>query len=535
MVVSLHSHVFFIVVIEMTMQIAVSLLLLLLSSELVMLADGLDILKGKVTSSSQRWIQMMIHGTSSLRCSNNFGRQFSYSIAAVVSTDNSGGIVESLRPSRIDSSVMNSADVVCEWDLPSVTAATSDMEISKEITELLVQTNASVSHLKFSRALKHVASQRLLSLSRYDRFLLVQSVVRFLRPMDRSSLSHCVWALGVLGVNVGDFSPTHVQQSSLNTSTGIDESRRPSKSNVHKLYLDHPNLISLMKKVDECYSIVDGKYSTSSDDDVVDLLRTTSGLSKLGLRWVDLSPALQRRFLRLTFDLGQPLSGRELASALYVLGQLDVDKTALSTAYVQSLLGCLLKDETLGSLTSQGLTNAMHGLSRMGFQWSDLLVDKHGSEGTDDVSPLQLKLLQRSEVLLPLARTDELCSYLNSLAVMQFHLPSSCCDPSAGDLSLSLRSVLLECLSSKLDSFSRRELVNVMWALGQIDFRCNAAPSSYEWEGFIGPLLDRVESAVLVPTMTAFDMESLLVGLDLLQVQLRTHSQWQWCKRLSAL
>jgi len=298
-----------------------------------------------------------------------------------------------------------------------------------------------------------------------------------------------------------------------------------------------------MKKVDECYSIVDGKYSTSSNDDVVDLLRTTSGLSKLGLRWVDLSPALQRRFLRLTFDLGQPLSGRELASALYVLGQLDVDKTALSAAYVQSLLGCLLKDETLGSLTSQGLTNAMHGLSRMGFQWSDLLVDKHGSEGTDDVSPLQLKLLQRSEVLLPLARTDELCSYLNSLAVMQFHLPSSsssssCRDPSAGDLSLSLRSVLLECLSSKLDSFSRRELVNVVWALGKIDFRCSAttaAPSSYEWEGFIGPLLDRVESAVLVPTMTAFDMESLLVGLDLLQVQLRTHSQWQWCKRLSEL
>lgn len=525
---------FFIVVIEMTMQIAVSLLLLLiLSSQLVMLADGHDILKGKVTSSSQRWIQMMIHDTSSLRSSNNFGRQFSYSIAAVVSTDNSGGIVESRRPSRIDSSVMNSADVVCEWDLPTVTAATSDMEISKEITELLVQANASVSHLKFSRALKHVASQRLLSLSRYDRFLLVQSVVRYLRPMDRSSLSHCVWALGVLGVKVGDFSPTHVQQSSLNTrSTGFNESRRPPKSNVQKLYLDYPNLISLMKKVDECYSVVDGKHSTSSDDDVVDLLRTTSGLSKLGLRWVDLSPALQRRFLRLTFDLGQPLSGRELASALYVLGQLDVDKTALSSAYVQSLLGCLLKDESLGSLTCQGLTNAMHGLSRMGFQWSDLLADKHGSEGkgADDVSPLQLKLLQRSEVLLPLARTDELCSYLNSLAVMQFHLPSSCRDPSAGDLSLSLRSVLLGCLSSKLDSFSRRELVNVVWALGQIDFRysaATAAPSSYDWEGFIGPLLDRVESAVLVPTMTAFDMESLLVGLDLLQVQLRTHSQWQ--------
>jgi hypothetical protein len=277
-----------------------------------------------------------------------------------------------------------------------------------------------------------------------------------------------------------------------------------------------------MKKVDECYSVVDGEHSTSADDcDVVDLLRTTSGLSKLGLRWVDLSPALQKSFLRLTFDLGQPLSGRELASSLYVLGQLDVDKTALSEAHVQSLLGCLLKDETLGTLTSQGLTNAMHGLSRMGFQWSDLLAYKHGSGGSDDVSPLQLKLLRRSEVLLPLARTDELCSYLNSLAVMQFHLPSSCRDPSAGDLSL--RSVLLECVSSKLDSFSRRELVNVVWALGHIDFRgsaaaATAAPFSYEWEGFIGPLLDRVESAVLVPTMTAFDMESLLVGLDLMQV-----------------
>lgn len=502
-------------VIEMTMQIAMSWMLLLFSSQLVMLADGHDILKGKVTSFSHRWM---------LRSSNNFGRQFSYSISAVVSTDNNGGIVESRRPSRIDSSVTNSADVVCELDLPVPTAtfATSDIEISKEITELLVQANASVGHLKFSRALKHVASQRLLSLSRYDRFLLVQSVVRYLRPMDRSSLSHCVWALGVLGVNVGDFSPTHVQQSSLNTSTGFNESRRPPKSNVQKLYLDYPNLISLMKKVDECYSVVDGEHSTSADDcDVVDLLRTTSGLSKLGLRWVELSPALQRRFLRLTFDLGQPLSGRELASSLYVLGQLDVDKTALSEAYVQSLLGCLLKDETLGTLTSQGLTNAMHGLSRMGFQWSDLLAYKHGSGGSDDVSPLQLKLLRRSEVLLPLARTDELCSYLNSLAVMQFHLPSSCRDPSAGDLSL--RSVLLECLSSKLDSFSRRELVNVVWALGHIDFRgsaaaTEAAPFSYEWEGFIGPLLDRVESAVLVPTMTAFDMESLLVGLDLMQV-----------------
>jgi hypothetical protein len=69
-----------------------------------------------------------------------------------------------------------------------------------------------------------------------------------------------------------------------------------------------------------------------------------------------------------------------------------------------------------------------------------------------------------------------------------------------------------------------------VWALGHIDFRgsaaaATAAPFSYEWEGFIGPLLDRVESAVLVPTMTAFDMESLLVGLDLLQVQLRIHSQ----------
>lgn len=412
------------------------------------------------------------------------------------------------------------------------------MVISKEIMELLVHANASVSHLKFSRALKHVASQRL-SLSGYDRFLLVQSVVRYLGPMDRSSLSHCVWALGVLGVDVGDFSPTHgLQQSS---SLGFNESRRPRspKSDVQKIHLEYPNLISLVKKVDECYSsVVDGEHSTSSSfsSEVVDLLRTTSGLSKLGLRWVDVSPSLQRRFLRLTFDLGQPLSGRELASALYVLGQLDVDKTALSAAYVQSLLGCLWKDETLDSLTPQGLTNAMHGLSRMGFQWSDLLVFKHGSGVSDDnEAPLQLKLLRRSELLLPLARTDELCSYLNSLAVMQFHLPSSCRDPSAGDLPL--RSVLVECLSSKLNSFSRRELVNVVWALGQIDFTCSAATaagtalvapsslssssssSSSEWEGLLGPLLDRVESAVLVPTMTAFDMESLLVGMELLQVQ----------------
>lgn len=504
------------------MQIAV-LLLLFLSSQLV--ADGYNTLK---VTYSQRWPQ--IHGTSLRSSSSSVGS----SIAAVAS---SGGIVESCRPSRIDSSVMNSADAVCEWDLPSVTAAaaaaTSDMAISKEIMELLVHANASVSHLKFSRSLKHVASQRL-SLSGYDRFLLVQSVVRYLGPMDRSSLSHCVWALGVLGVDVGDFSPTHgLQQSS---SLGFNESRRPRSPKIH---LEYPNLISLVKKVDECYSsVVDGEHSSSSSSsEVVDLLRTTSGLSKLGLRWVDVSPSLQRRFLRLTFDLGQPLSGRELASALYVLGQLDVDKTALSAAYVQSLLGCLWKDETLDSLTPQGLTNAMHGLSRMGFQWSDLLVFNHGSGGSDDnEAPLQLKLLRRSELLLPLARTDELCSYLNSLAVMQFHLPSSCRDPSAGDLPL--RSVLVECLSSKLNSFSRRELVNVVWALGQIDFTCSAAtaagtalvapsisPSSSsssfsEWDGLLGPLLDRVESAVLVtPTMTAFDMESLLVGMELLQVQ----------------
>ena len=101
---------------------------------------------------------------------------------------------------------------------------------------------------------------------------------------------------------------------------------------------------------------------------------------------------------------------RELATILFTLGQLGVTTDLLPEGSLSRVLEEV--SQIAAQFTPQGLSNALHGLARMGVLWSDLPPQA------------QSELPLRGAAIVQEMRPDELCSITQSMAVMKVSLPS---------------------------------------------------------------------------------------------------------------
>eukprot|EP01035_Chromulina_nebulosa_P019796 gene19796-25738_t len=208
----------------------------------------------------------------------------------------------------------------------------------------------------------------------------------------------------------------------------------------------------------------------------------------MGFRYSTLPQTIRQQYIYLSNDYIhlESKNAREISTYLYSLGQLECDNSSLPVNVTVKLL------ESFLSLTwTQGLTNALHGTAKLGVRWKDISNDLKGDIDSAIVNNI------------PNLKTYELCSLLHSLAVMK-------CD--WNDLTRDCITIISEVVVNKSSSMSHREIANVFWSLGQI----SASISSDKTKAMISSLIDRL--TIVLPQMMMFDVESVFVGLGLMQI-----------------
>lgn len=97
---------------------------------------------------------------------------------------------------------------------------------------------------------------------------------------------------------------------------------------------------------------------------------------------------------------------REVSSFLYTLGIMGAKKETFPSADYAELIERTFIT-TLTNQTPQGLSNAMHGLARLGLSWADFTIEH------------QYEICSASYSLMNSMRNDEYCSILQSFALMK--------------------------------------------------------------------------------------------------------------------
>ena len=383
---------------------------------------------------------------------------------------------------------------------------------------------------QFVSKLKLVASRRQ-RVDGKDRTVMVSTVVDRLEVLDDEQFSDCVWSMGILRCRMADLE-------------AHDSAPRHDRDSTPQRFWGRVT-----------------RMSTSVDH--VALIRLAIGFDKLGVRWGDLPVVTQTALLSLVQHGADgngafPLrSSREVATVLFTLGQLGVRKEYLAGGDVQHILDVVTgfcsteadgvngdsdgdgedevavgqagncdDDEDGGenaqpealleplswpsstssssssssspptAFSSRGLVNALHGLARMGVSWAE-----------DLTSDTQAALMNFAVVLAPGMRSDELCSLLQSMALMKAPWRA---------LPAGQRAALLGALEGRAKQLSVRELSNALWALGKlnVDYSPELPPS------LKALLLDELTECL--DRMKLFDLESALVGLGLMQVPFDT-------------
>jgi hypothetical protein len=236
---------------------------------------------------------------------------------------------------------------------------------------------------EFSSMLKQMAAKRR-RIQDSDRPSVARAVLERLSDLNDELFSDCMWSIGTLRCTVDDFSTI---SSSIQGQNSIayfwEQVTRVSKT-----------------------------------ADRLCLTRLAIGLGKMGVRWNSLPVATQSSLLNLiqnqnisqeiTQQRQIPYESRELATILFTLGQLGVTTDILPEGSLSRVL------EDVGDIaqhfTPQGLSNTLNGLARMGVQWNDLPVQA------------QSQLPHRGTTIVAEMRSDELCSIMQSMAVMKVSL-----------------------------------------------------------------------------------------------------------------
>ena len=366
--------------------------------------------------------------------------------------------------------------------------------------------------IEFSSKLKLLAAKRR-RIQGDDRLAIVAAIMDRLDLLDDELFSNCVWAMGILRCTMEDLDNNNAYLSVSMASIAVQQ---------------------FWSKVNQ--------VSVSSDR--VSLTRLAIGLSKMGVRWVDIPKDTQKSLLLLLKPSGGashnvfPLrNSRELATVLFTLGQLGVSKSMLPDGALPNVLGVIAEfcqsegsmrgitqtsvteegamyddeeeavDEGRGptdpivagftpAFTSQSMANAFNGLARMGVSW------------TEDVpAEAQEVLITRSISLAHDMRPDELCSLLQSMALMKVPWMS---------IPQSQRAGLLAGLEGVVFNLSGRELSNAFWSLGKLNVDYDTEITDHLRDQLLTLLTDSVGR------MKLFDLESVFVGLGLMRVDFRS-------------
>lgn len=232
---------------------------------------------------------------------------------------------------------------------------------------------------EFSFLLKQMAAKRR-SLQESDRPALARAVIERLDLLSEELFSDCIWSIGTLRCSLNDFSA----------------------------------ISSTVKGNDPIQHFWDKVAHVSERADRKCVTRLAIGLGKMGLRWDSLPESAKVSLIKLIQDQGVPSNSsnslishesRELATVLFTFGQLGVTTELLPEG---SLLKVLEEVAVIApNFTPQGLCNALHGLARMGVLWTDL------------PTKAQKELPLRGAMIVAEMRPDELCSILQSMAVMK--------------------------------------------------------------------------------------------------------------------
>lgn len=230
---------------------------------------------------------------------------------------------------------------------------------------------------EFSFLLKQMGAKRR-RIQESDRPALARAVIERIDHLSDELFSDCIWSIGTLRCTVNDFSA----------------------------------ISSTVKGKDTIQHFWDKVACVSETADRLCITRLAIGLGKMGLRWDSLPESTKVSLIKLIQNdviLGNisktTLESRELATVLFTLGQLGVTTELLPEG---SLSRILQEVATIAhNFTPQGLSNALHGLARMGVLWADLPAQA------------QSELPLRGAVIVAEMRRDELCSIMQSMAVMK--------------------------------------------------------------------------------------------------------------------
>jgi hypothetical protein len=292
-------------------------------------------------------------------------------------------MVTAIRPhsSVTESSIEISADVSSAdlnlREIGDFTGPEKPQQLTQTNLKLLISTT---DIMEFTSLLKQMAAKRR-RIPDSDRPALSRAILERLDQLSDELFSDCVWSIGTLRCTLIDIS------SVSSTTDGTD----PTTSFWNKV------------------------ARVSETANRLCLTRLAIGLGKMGLRWDNLPDLTRVGLIKLiqneklagdaNFQQKTIPDSRELATILFTLGQLGVTTDILPEGSLSRVLEEVAQIAV--KFTPQGLSNALHGLARMGVLWSDLPVEA------------QSALPSRGATIVAEMRPDELCSIVQSMAVMK--------------------------------------------------------------------------------------------------------------------
>lgn len=257
----------------------------------------------------------------------------------------------------------------------------ADAEKPQQLTQTNLKLLVSTSDIiEFTSLLKQMAAKRR-RIPDGDRPALSRAILERLDQLNDELFSDCVWSIGTLRCTLIDIS----------------------------------SVSSITDGTDSTTSFWDKVARVSGSANRLCLTRLAIGLGKMGLRWDNLPDLTRVGLIKLiqneklagdiNFQENMIPESRELATILFTLGQLGVTTDILPEGSLSRVLEEVA--QVAVKFTPQGLSNALHGLARMGVLWTDL--------------PLQAQsaLPSRGATIVAEMRPDELCSIMQSMAVMK--------------------------------------------------------------------------------------------------------------------
>jgi hypothetical protein len=209
--------------------------------------------------------------------------------------------------------------------------------------------------------LKRLSNQNFSSISREQKLILLQNISARSIEMTSTDIVNCLMHLSHLGLDIQDLENKALIQQILSSY----------------LLSEFSNL---------------------------DTIRMFSTLDRLSLSWVEIPGQLQRQYLTLLEDSQVAIGDSPLM--IWTLGRLRTRFIDLPRSSRLAILDRLIIISS--KLSPQGLSMCMNGLSKLNAIWD-----------TDLPLTLRTQLMERIVSLGPSLKTEEICSILTALAVMQ--------------------------------------------------------------------------------------------------------------------